>query len=69
MARKSRNGRKPIYGKGRKTRVISVPNGLWQAQEWHERGESADTRVVDDWRPLFRPTTKNDALRQIGRVV
>lgn len=45
-------------------RVISAPNGLWQAQERAEQ-ETKDLRHSSGWRDIGRATTRELALRHI----
>jgi hypothetical protein len=44
--------RKPVYLDS-KRRIVSCPNGLWQAQK---HSEKKATRVSDPWEPLGPPT-------------
>jgi hypothetical protein len=60
--------RKPIYDDvNQRVRVISCANGLWQAQKFV--GREDHLRQVDSgWRSIGRPTTRENAIRQMGTV-
>ena len=53
--------RKPVYF-GAKKRIISCPNGLWQAQQ-HSGREA--TREYDPWVPLGPPTDYETAMARM----
>lgn len=53
------NDRQPVYHDKHRFRIISAPNGMWQAQTLaHDKG---GTREIDPWRNLGHPTTREGA--------
>jgi len=48
--------RKPVDTNDSKIRIVSFPNGLWQAQEHIGRSNEDDRRCVDTWHGLHRPS-------------
>lgn len=58
--------RKPVYAKGNKYRIISLPNEQWECQRWVGRLISADATRVNSWEPTHRPTDRAEALRQLS---
>jgi hypothetical protein len=58
--------RQPIYHEqSREYRVISAPNGLWQAQRHAPRGASQSSKECSGWVDLGRATSMDLAKRHI----
>lgn len=64
--------RTPIYTKSRQARIISLPNGQWECQtKGGEPTKALPTKAIphhDGWNRTHRPTTKDEALRQLGNL-
>ena len=56
--------RKPIYHSDRRLRIVSAPNGEWQAQH-NSKPDEPGTKESDRWEPLGRPTTFANAEAQV----
>ncbi len=48
-------------------RLCSLPAGRWQAQAFH--GGIAASKDTDPWIGLHRPTSYNEAHRQLGATI
>jgi hypothetical protein len=58
--------RTPTYTRDGRHRIVSMPNGQWEMQSAHDKGKKDALPHNDGWDRPHRPTTREEAIRQLG---